>query len=203
MDKLELELEQQMASRCEQCRIENVRARLSEASAELTCAMGAARQLQDSPGGRSTVGELASLAHELAVLDRRLLDLRRKVELKGDSEPREPRGPEPETPELDKAKAVREKSQAIGEFLDWLLNERGFIICFRHTHVPTCSACSPGGVEKLICGMSEGRLYAEPTSIKDFLADYFEIDQKMLAAEQDAYLAWFRGQTQGKSNERE
>jgi hypothetical protein len=33
-----------------------------------------------------------------------------------------------ETPELDKIRKIREKSQAIGEFLDWLLGEKGYHI---------------------------------------------------------------------------
>jgi hypothetical protein len=35
----------------------------------------------------------------------------------------------PPTPELDKMSAVREQSQAIGEFLDWLTGEKGLSLC--------------------------------------------------------------------------
>lgn len=37
--------------------------------------------------------------------------------------------PYPPTPELDKMKAVQEKSQAVGEFLDVFLRERGYTLC--------------------------------------------------------------------------
>ena len=32
------------------------------------------------------------------------------------------------TPELDKIREIRDKSQSIGEFLDWLLGEKGYHI---------------------------------------------------------------------------
>lgn len=34
-----------------------------------------------------------------------------------------------ETPNLEKMQGVHDRSQPIGEFLTWLLNERGYLLC--------------------------------------------------------------------------
>jgi len=48
---------------------------------------------------------------------------------------------EPKTPELDKLQAVRNESQAIGEFLEWLRTEKKFIIAQDHKASWTCEEC--------------------------------------------------------------
>ena len=44
----------------------------------------------------------------------------------------------PKTPELDKMKAVKEKSQAIGEFIDIFLTDKGCYIGHPHDHEKLC-----------------------------------------------------------------
>lgn len=48
---------------------------------------------------------------------------------------------QPETPELDKLQAVRNESQSIGEFLEWLRTEKKFIIAQDHKASWTCEEC--------------------------------------------------------------
>jgi hypothetical protein len=67
-------------------------------------------------------------------------------------------------PEHEKLGAVVEKSQAIGEFLEWC-NERCWYLCH-----PTESPF-------------EGCYWPVPGSINDHLAAYFGIDQNKLEAE--------------------
>jgi hypothetical protein len=48
---------------------------------------------------------------------------------------------EPKCPECDKLRIVCDKSQAIGEFMDWL-HEQGYTIAERHEHCANCFTCS-------------------------------------------------------------
>lgn len=64
------------------------------------------------------------------------------------------------TPELDKMLAVKEKSHAIGEFLDWL-DESSLVVC--EYGVCDCDECG-------------NELYPARTSTEQLLADYFGID---------------------------
>lgn len=76
----------------------------------------------------------------------------------------------PETPTLDKLQAVRNKSQAIGEFLEWLQSDQ---------HV------------QLMCGLSDASI-PEHRSIERLLADFFEIDLTEVEKERRALLDWQR-----------
>jgi len=78
-------------------------------------------------------------------------------------------------PEHEKLEAVREHSQAIGEFFDWLMNDRPggkVFMCERHPKNEIDNIWVPitGGAEKLI-------------------AEYYDIDEKRLEAEKRAILA--------------
>lgn len=68
-----------------------------------------------------------------------------------------------EYPEHDKLSAIRDQSQSIGQFLDWLLNEQGRYIASydRRDEV----------------------LEADYRSIEDWLARYFDIDRDKLEEE--------------------
>lgn len=68
-----------------------------------------------------------------------------------------------EYPEHDKLTLVKEASQSIGQFLDWLLNEQGRCIASydRHDEV----------------------LEVDYRSIEDWLARYFDIDRDKLEEE--------------------
>lgn len=68
-------------------------------------------------------------------------------------------------PEHAKLKAIVDKSQVIGEFMDWL---------------------SDKGIHLAEWGKHE--LFSINTPIRDLLAEFFGIDQKKLDAEKDAML---------------
>lgn len=72
----------------------------------------------------------------------------------------------PPTPELDKMLAVNDKSQVIGEFLDWLRNDRDIIFAKYH----------------------KDELYPEYSSIEKLLAEFFGIDLKKIEEERRAIL---------------
>jgi hypothetical protein len=75
---------------------------------------------------------------------------------------------------LDRMKAVRERSQAIGGFLEWL-QSRGYVLCFRaegqHPGIPYLPAVK---------------------SIEELLAEYFGIDLDAAERERRAVLEWVR-----------
>lgn len=74
------------------------------------------------------------------------------------------------TPELDRIRAVQEQSQTIGEFLDWMLNERGLWIA---------------EMRELL---TIDRLYPFTGSITSLLAEYFGIDEYRAEQERHALL---------------
>ena len=88
----------------------------------------------------------------------------------------------PPTPESDKLRAVVDKSQTIGEFLDWLQAD-GVIPSREHEH---SEGCYEGGDR--ICGTSKGELTFDHESIESRLARYFEIDLRKVEAEKRAIL---------------
>lgn len=85
----------------------------------------------------------------------------------------------PPTPEHDKLKKVSGESQAIGEFVDWLRQERGIVFCDEDkvddVYVPVV-----------------------PFSIERVLADYFGIDLNKIEQEKVALLDHIRAQNEGK-----
>jgi hypothetical protein len=80
----------------------------------------------------------------------------------------------PPTPELDKIRAVQERSQSIGEFLDWLYCEKHLSLCRTHEHGPDCF--DPDDNER-ICGLHAGEYLPFPYITTDLLAEFFHIDQ--------------------------
>ena len=70
-------------------------------------------------------------------------------------------------PEHDKLKAVKDKSQAIGEFLEWLHDDRGMVLAERD---------------------ERNDLFISPLSIRALLAEFFEIDEQRLDDEKRAML---------------
>ena len=73
-------------------------------------------------------------------------------------------------PEHEKLHAVREQSQAIGEFLEWVNTEKGWML-----------------------GVYEGeRMYPASYSINALLAEFFGIDPDLLEREKRAMLESLR-----------
>lgn len=79
-------------------------------------------------------------------------------------------------PEHDKLAKISDKSQVIGEFLDWLRTEREIVL-----------AKHGDGDETF-----ENRLYPTWDRPADLLADFFEIDLKVIETEKRAMLAKLR-----------
>jgi hypothetical protein len=81
----------------------------------------------------------------------------------------------PPTPELEKMGRVREESQAIGEFLEWLSSTK-------HVHLA-----------QSVEGYNFPQHFAYQT--EELLAEFFEIDLKKVEAERRAILASLRGES--------
>ncbi len=80
-----------------------------------------------------------------------------------------------EYPEHEKLAEVAEHSQAIGEFLDWLLHEKSYHIAQWWER-----------------GSSDGELLPVHRSIKDLLAEYYDIDPEALEGEKREMLEQMR-----------
>lgn len=83
----------------------------------------------------------------------------------------------PECPECDKMIAVKDKSQVIGGFLEWLQGERGLFIC---------------ALTEQESGW--GEFMREYTSTEQLLAEFFEIDLGKVEQEKRATLEFMREQ---------
>jgi len=71
-----------------------------------------------------------------------------------------------EYPEHDKLHAVVDKSQAIGEFLEWASERHGFRLCY----------------------LEGNRYWSVGTPVQRLLAEFFEIDENKLEEEKRAML---------------
>lgn len=77
---------------------------------------------------------------------------------------------EGEYPEHDKLQLIADKSQAIGEFLEWLQEEKQLVIC----------------------QSADEHYYPHFVRKEELLADFFEIDLKKLDDEKRAMLKEYR-----------
>lgn len=84
---------------------------------------------------------------------------------------------QPETPTLEKMKRVHDRSQAIGEFLSWLLNSQAYLLCRWVENKNTLS----GGELRPIDGGQHG-------IVKFLLSEYFDIDLDAAERERQALL---------------
>jgi hypothetical protein len=92
------------------------------------------------------------------------------------------------TPEHDKLSAIKDQSQAAGEFLDWLTSERGIILAENHQHSPACY----GNDNHLHCGYSTGDFAPVRCSLQSLLAGFYQIDLDKIEAEKAAILEEIR-----------
>lgn len=76
------------------------------------------------------------------------------------------------TPESDKMLAVHDKSQAIGEFMEWLQGERGIVLAEWEDRTSR-----------------DAVLHPSHPGINQLLAQYFEIDLNVVEREKRAILA--------------
>lgn len=95
------------------------------------------------------------------------------------------------TPELNKMRSVKDDSQRLGEFIDWM-QENGYHIAEIHEHkgskekIGDCygeHVCNPEFCSRrcdvlisLNCGFHDGEYYGMRQSIEKLLAKYFKID---------------------------
>ncbi len=91
----------------------------------------------------------------------------------------------PKYPEHEKLKAVAEKSQACGAFLEWLLET--YTLAEYHKHGPSC--IEEG---RTACGAHQNELLPETVNARRLLATFFEIDEAKLEAEKVQMLAEMR-----------
>lgn len=88
-------------------------------------------------------------------------------------------------PEHEKLHAVVDKSQAIGQFCDWLREEKGVVFCgAEHEHSEGCGWLH--GFPQ--CSYSKGQRQYFHFDITKLLAEFFEIDLKKIEAEKGAML---------------
>jgi len=100
-------------------------------------------------------------------------------------------------PEHEKLKLIKDKSQAIGEFIEWLEHDKKIHLSKVHTHGPECEGWDPDrecynpGFDAR-CEFFDGQLYFASVNIVDLLAEFFEIDRRKLEDEKLAMLEEFR-----------
>jgi hypothetical protein len=80
-------------------------------------------------------------------------------------------------PECERLKAVSGESQAIGNFIEWLGEERMFIVKYEKVE-----------------GYRDEQALPVTKSIEQMLADYFDIDLKKVEKERRAILAYLQKQ---------
>lgn len=88
--------------------------------------------------------------------------------------------------ELEKLKAVRDKSQVCGEFLAWLLSK--YELATYHVHVDECYDEEGDRV----CERLRDELCRVQVGIEHTLAEYFEIDLQRVEKEKQALLETIR-----------
>lgn len=98
--------------------------------------------------------------------------------------------PEHPYPEHQKLKAIKDRSQACGAFLDWLREAKGFVLCEEHEHSEGCYTTGDPEVygedyQVMVCQLRQGELIPAHYSTGSLLAEHFDIDQKKLDAEKD------------------
>jgi hypothetical protein len=91
-----------------------------------------------------------------------------------------------EMPECEKLKAVQEKSQAIGEFLEWLTTEKGYFIQESRTRIIPAEDSLSG---KAYSVQNIGPIRE---SWERLLAEFFEIDLDKVEQEKRALLEEIR-----------
>jgi len=86
-------------------------------------------------------------------------------------------------PEHEKLRAVKEESQAIGNFLTWLREDQHVAIARPHRHDQHCYV---GQVRA--CGLKSGELFSVDLPVERWLSLYFDVDEARLDDEKRAML---------------
>lgn len=95
-----------------------------------------------------------------------------------------PHNVDPSFPEHKKVTLVKDESQAVGSFLDWLQNENGVVLATRHEHTEECGV-DEDEEETVVgeCGLHENELVSTYTPVEKLLAEYYKIDLNVLEDE--------------------
>lgn len=91
-------------------------------------------------------------------------------------------------PEHDKLKKVAARSQAIGEFLDWLSDVKSISLATQHEHTSFCR--DESGYNG--CGYRSGEYMPVHLTTRALLAEFLEIDEEKLELEKQSMLAELR-----------
>ncbi len=94
-------------------------------------------------------------------------------------------------PEHERMHKIKDKSQAIGEFLEWLSGQ-GLFIATHHTHNAQLCRDEDGD---MVCELNEDSIYRHYESIEKILARHFNIDLDKIEAEKQAMLDALRRDT--------
>jgi hypothetical protein len=95
------------------------------------------------------------------------------------------------TPETDKMLAVKDNSQAVGEFIEWLGRNKMVIARYASKE----DEWADEGEERVATGVKEGDLLPVYTSIEKMLAKYFKIDLDKVEKEKRQILEDLRSKT--------
>lgn len=93
-------------------------------------------------------------------------------------------------PECEKLAGVSKESQAIGQFLDWLITEKHLTLAHEHEHAESCGYISRVSKKGQLCGLRDDQL--EMVHVGEnwisLLAEYFQIDLNKVESERRAML---------------
>jgi len=108
--------------------------------------------------------------------------------------------PEPKTPELARMQKVRERSQEIGDFLEWCRG-RGAVLAVHHKHDSGCGEIIKDKdpwvhvINVLVghdCGLKNDEYAPLTYNIEKLLAEYFQINLERAESEKRALLDYIR-----------
>lgn len=92
---------------------------------------------------------------------------------------------EPKCPECERVHEVAPKSQAIGEFVEWL-ESQGIVLATYHEHTEGCY----NDEDFLVCGYRKDQLQPDHRNIQSRLAEFFGIDLNKVEKERRALLKY-------------
>lgn len=97
-------------------------------------------------------------------------------------------------PEHEHLRRVHAQSQACGEFIAFLDEDKKIGLCVQHHHSDECYQVDDDhrGNRWATCGMAEDAWYRTSISITDLLAEHFGVDLKKLEEEKRAMLEELR-----------
>ena len=94
----------------------------------------------------------------------------------------------------EKLRKIKDDSQSIGAFIEWLRGDRNLVLASHHEHTEDCGHIPRDVINyPAECGYCQDDLQVEYIGIQQLLAEYFEINLAELEQERQAMLAELRG----------